>query len=92
MERSLATRKEDVDVEYRPHKKMDLRNVSNHSSLSYKKFELGLIYENENITTHSRENPKTVQHKHDEVKKVLLDGLKTMKKKGFQIMLLYIFP
>ena len=65
-------------------KKMDLRNISHHSTFSCrpKEFEFGLIFEKENITTHSSENPKTVQHKHDEVKKVLLDGLETMKKKG----------
>ena len=53
-----------------------------HSAFCHKKFEFGLVHKEENITTHSSEKPNTVQHKHDEVNKVLLNGLKQWRKGG----------
>ena len=57
---------------------------------SCKKFEFGLTHEPEYITSHGSDNPKKVKHKHEEVKKILLEGLEAMKKKGFLTVVLYV--
>ena len=69
MKRSLDVKKDDVDVEHRPHKKLDLRNISQNANFCCKKFEFGLVHEKENITTHRTDDLKTIEHKHEEVEK-----------------------
>ena len=71
-----------MDVEHRPYKQLDLRNISHHSESCCKKFEFGLAHKKENITTHSTKDPKSIKHRYEEVTKVLLDALKTMQLKG----------
>ena len=84
MKRPHTMSKEDVDVDHRPHKKLDLRNFSYNSMFSCKKFEFRLSHEKENITTHSTDDVGSIRHKHEEVKILLLDALnlKTLHKKS----------
>ena len=71
-----------MEVEHRPHKKLNLRNISHFANFCCKKFEFGLVHEKENITTHSTDALESIKHKHEEVKKILLSGLKTIHLKG----------
>ena len=56
MKQMLDIRKEDVDMEHRPYKKLELRKHFNAL--------------------------KFIKHKHEEVKKYILSGLKTMHQKA----------
>ena len=82
-------RNEDMEVEHRPHKKLDVRNISHNANFCCKKFKFGLVHKEEK-TTHSTDALESIKHKHEEVKKILLSGLKTMHQKGTRILLFVV--
>ena len=81
MKRRLTPKKEDVDVDHRPHKKLDLRNYSYSERYTCKKFEFGFTHEKENITTHSTDSVASIRHKHEDVKELLMEALHTLREK-----------
>ena len=82
MKRQLTPSKEDVDVEHRPHKKLDLRNYSYSARYTCKKFEFGFRHEKENITTHSTDSVASIRRKHEDVKDLLLEALQSLRDKN----------
>ena len=49
MKRRLTPKKEDVDVDHRPHKKLDLRNYAYSARYTCKKFEFGFSHKHEEV-------------------------------------------
>ena len=82
MKRQLTTSKKDVDVDHRPHKKLDLRNYSYSAQYTCKKFEFGFRHEKENITTHSTDSVSSIRRKHEDVNLLILEALQTLHEKN----------
>ena len=71
-----------MDVDHRPHKKLDLRNYSYSAQYTCKKFEFGFRHEKENITTHSTDSVSSIRRKHEDVKVVVLEALQSLREKN----------